>query len=126
VHEELINAFDIHASPYWDDHLKFDQNSACLTKNIGADAVNGVIINAVANLSFCYLKDFSHEKAEMIPDLLYSMPPENNNVTRKWNKLVGKVHSAGHSQAVLHLKKNYCEQKKCLNCLIGHAVIRDI
>ncbi|PLW97456.1 MAG: DUF2851 domain-containing protein [Marinilabiliales bacterium] len=126
VYDQLLQAFDIHASQYWDDHLRFDQNSVCLSKNLGADAINGLIINAVANLSFCYLKDFSHEKAAMIPDLLYDMPPENNNVIRKWNKIAGKIHSAGHSQAVLHLKKNYCEQKKCLNCLIGHAVIRDI
>jgi len=126
VYDQLLQAFDIHASQYWDDHLRFDQNSVCLSKNLGADAINGLIINAVANLSFCYLKDFSLEKAAMIPDLLYDMPPENNNVIRKWNKIAGKIHSAGHSQAVLHLKKNYCEQKKCLNCLIGHAVIRDI
>lgn len=119
----LLEALKVKASCYWDDHLKFDVPSNHSEKTIGKDTINGLIINAVAPASFTYLRNSQPGKAASIPDILYNLPPENNNVIRKWNKIAPHAVSAGHTQAILQLKKNYCDEKKCLNCLIGKAVI---
>ncbi len=122
--ESLKTAFDICASPYWDDHLKFDEPSTMSsTKKIGRDTANILTINAVAPASYTYLRHSQPQKAENIPDILFDLPAENNSIIRKWNKIGPVATSAGHTQAILHLKKNYCDEKKCLECLIGHAVI---
>jgi len=34
-----------------------------------------------------------------------------------------KVENAFDSQALLQLKKQYCDEKKCLRCRIGHKVL---
>ena len=63
---------------------------------------------------------------ENIDELIYFMeflPPENNNTTKIFNKLQFPISSAFDSQVVLHLKKNYCDLNKCLNCAIGKKLL---
>ncbi|MFC2138709.1 DUF2851 domain-containing protein, partial [Bacteroidota bacterium] len=55
--------------------------------------------------------------------LLEHIPPENNSILSKWKKLGMKVENAYISQALLQLKNEYCNQKKCLNCQIGNRII---
>jgi len=51
------------------------------------------------------------------------LPPESNHIINKWQELKYKPQSAYHTQALLELKKNYCEQKRCLDCAIGNKII---
>jgi len=55
--------------------------------------------------------------------LLEQISPEKNSIIDRWNQVgISPVH-AGHSQALLHLKKMYCDKRKCLQCMIGDEVI---
>ncbi|PID93782.1 MAG: hypothetical protein CSA95_06220 [Bacteroidetes bacterium] len=120
----LQEAFSLKASPYWNNHVKFGEKvKGRSARSLGKSTVNTLLINAVIPLSFVYLKHTHPAKADIIPDLLYQLPPEDNGIIRKWNQLVPKASSAAHTQAVIQLKKSYCEVKKCLRCLIGHAVL---
>lgn len=55
--------------------------------------------------------------------LLEKLPAENNAIVNGWEKLGQKIDTAYDSQAFIHLKKNYCDDKKCLRCRIGHKVL---
>ena len=56
-------------------------------------------------------------------ELLEQIPEERNSIISGWKTLGQHVNTAYDSQALLHLKKNYCDEKKCLRCRIGHKVL---
>jgi hypothetical protein len=56
-------------------------------------------------------------------ELLESLKPENNFITNAFTKAGVSVSHAGDSQALIQLKREYCEQKKCVFCRIGHKFL---
>jgi len=55
--------------------------------------------------------------------ILEQIPPERNSIVQNWQNLGIISNSAYDSQAFLQLKKQYCDEKKCLRCRIGHKVL---
>ena len=55
---------------------------------------------------------------------LEELKPENNNIIRMWQECGVKASHAGDSQALIQLKKNYCDLKKCLYCRIGYEYLK--
>jgi len=51
------------------------------------------------------------------------LPAEDNVIIRNWQTLNIKANTAFDSQALIELKKNHCDLRKCLNCKIGTKVI---
>ena len=51
------------------------------------------------------------------------MKPENNSVVNRWKSLDLPVENAVDSQALLQLKNNYCNFKRCLSCRIGKNIL---
>jgi len=56
--------------------------------------------------------------------LLESLPKEKNNIITDFDVLGVKVKNAFESQALLELKNNYCNFKKCLQCGIGNKILK--
>jgi len=57
-------------------------------------------------------------------NLLEQLPAENNYITRSWSTCGLNVGSAADSQALIHLKRLYCERKDCLRCRIGYQYLK--
>ena len=57
-------------------------------------------------------------------DLLEELPAENNNIVRMWRECGLEVDNAGDSQALIQLKKLYCDRKDCLRCRIGFEYLK--
>lgn len=122
-YRSLTEALQIQASQYWTTHLKFDVMAPSKSKHLGKESVMSIIINAFIPFLFSYQKNTNADFQQQVTDLLFSMPPENNKIVRYWNTIGPKIDSAAQSQALLQLKSYYCDQKQCLNCLIGHAIL---
>ncbi len=123
---EAIRAlFDgIEVSEYWLTHYKFDKPSKKRTKKLGKSTINLFIINTIVPFLFYYGREKgleTYEKRALA--FLEQLPPESNHIINKWQELKYKPQSAYHTQALLELKKNYCEQKRCLDCAIGNKII---
>jgi len=56
--------------------------------------------------------------------LLESLPAEQNAITDKFNQANFVIDNAFASQGILQLKKQYCDQKKCLSCGIGINILK--
>lgn len=56
--------------------------------------------------------------------LLESMDAENNHIIQQFEKLGVVANDALQSQALLQLKKEYCDPKRCLECRIGQLLIK--
>lgn len=123
---DQIGAFlNVSASEYWNNHFRFESPSTGKIKKLGIEAINLILINTVVHVMFAYGMHHNNaifkDKAMM---LLETTEAENNEVLRKYQQIGVHASNALQSQALLHLKKHYCNPKRCLQCRIGHVIIQ--
>lgn len=95
-----------------------------LGQGLSKGSVNLLMINCAIPMLFAYGKSFMKEDlCERALDLLEELPPENNTITRMWRDVGLDVRSAGDSQALIQLKKQYCDRRDCLNCRFGYEYL---
>ena len=114
----------LEVNSYWETHYRFDHSSSKISKQIGLQSINNILINTVALFLFSYGKTI---KQQLLIDqaifLLENLPPETNHIVSGFKKIGIQVKNADESQAVLQLKRKYCDVKKCLHCGIGTKIL---
>ncbi|MCF8298788.1 MAG: DUF2851 family protein [Saprospiraceae bacterium] len=122
---ELRELFNLQTTVYWEDHYNFDKTSTKRIKKFGDNAVNLILINTVIPFLFVYGR-YKHNDSysERLMNFLNEIPNETNAIIKKWNSIGLKTASALESQALLELKNNYCNRKRCLECSIGNKILR--
>jgi len=124
--EDWIRIFSVQpAHTFWNTHYHFTASTPPTQKHLGISTATSLIINVVAPLMFLYGK---HQGKQVMKShalrLLEELPPEKNAVITGWNHCGWKAADAGQTQAMLHLKKNYCDKRRCLHCAIGMQVVK--
>lgn len=121
----LREMFLIHLEGYWMNHYRLGEESPNRKKSLGSGTVNLILINTIAPFLFVY-GDYKGLKAykERAVELLQTIPPEQNAVIANWQNLGMQTNSAQDTQALLQLKKKYCDSKRCLSCAIGHEILQ--
>jgi hypothetical protein len=124
--KEMLDVFISEPSPFWRTHYSFSHVSPEAKKKMGKDTVQTLLINAVIPFLFEYASHRSNSALrESCLEWMYELKSEKNSVIKEWNSLGIQPDSAAGSQALIHLKRNYCELKKCLDCAVGHRLLRD-
>ena len=109
---------------YWKDHFRFDRTVNNTHLQFGRKSIENLIINSVCTILYSYGKSLNMSSlVEKAFSLLRRIPAERNAITEKYTEAGLCVKTAYESQSVLHLNKNYCIQKKCLNCIIGIKIL---
>lgn len=131
---ELFNSNDIktyrklfgaEASEYWNAHYTFDKPSASRRKTLGQSSIDLLLINLVAPILLAYGRRRSDTEITEKPiDMLMQLKGEENSVISKWAALGMDVSTAANTQALLELKSNYCDAKRCLDCRIGNELLK--
>lgn len=84
-------------------------------------SINLLIINAVIPLAYAYANyNGDYTRARDIAEMLHELPPESNRFTTMFAAAGISITSAFISQAIVQLRREYCEKRKCLYCRIGH------
>lgn len=126
--EEIIELFEVSASAYWDSHFLFDRSSSDRKeKKIGRSTIEAIIINGIVPFLFSYGQSRSDDK--MLEKAIYfleALPCEKNVIMRHWKAYDIFPENAFQSQALIQLKKNYCDKKRCLECSFGNKVLKSI
>ncbi|MBN2648503.1 MAG: DUF2851 family protein [Prolixibacteraceae bacterium] len=121
---EIRKIFKVKASEYWNNHYRFNQTAPEKVKWIGESSLNNILINTVVPFLYLYgeqqNKDALKQRAF---ELLESLPPEKNTIIENWKRFGIKSENAYDTQALIELRNNYCERKKCLHCQIGAKLI---
>ncbi|HEY0897748.1 MAG TPA: DUF2851 family protein [Sphingobacteriaceae bacterium] len=106
--------------PYWKDHYRFGVTSRPYPHQMGAISIQNILINTVALFLFMYGKNMGRNLfVNKAVQLLESLPLESNQVIERFKETGIEMKGAFSSQALLQLKKAYCDEKQCLNCGIG-------
>lgn len=83
-----------------------------------------IILNSLIPIRFAYFKSISDfDKVEESITLAQELTKEKNIIIFEFERAGWKVNNAKESQALLYLKKNYCDKNKCLDCLIGKRIL---
>lgn len=122
--EKLKTLLTCEPSEYWATHYLFGDESKPKSKKLGTESINSILINTIVPSIFCYAGRKGQEGLkEKALQILESLPAEKNAIIEGWKILGLDADNAFDSQALLQLKKNYCEEKNCLRCRIGHKVL---
>ncbi len=122
--EGIRAVFDVRPSSYWDSHYRFNKPSPENSKHLGNEAFHNIVINTFVPFLFVY-GDYYHkqELKDIALDLLSKIPPEENSIIHHWKELGVPVHSAFDTQALIQLKNNYCNSRRCLDCVVGTKLV---
>lgn len=92
--------------------------------DVRGDKLNLLVINTAIPIIFAYGRKKENESlCERAFDLLEELKAEDNHIVRMWQECGLEVRSAGDSQALIQLKKEYCDKKECLRCRIGYEYL---
>ena len=116
--------FDIELTGYWSRRYNFTAESAPSVRALSEASITLLIINVVAPLLYAYGQAFDDRgRMETAIDLLHALKPENNMIVRMFADAGIECRDAFTSQALVQLRRNYCEPRKCLYCRLGHRIL---
>lgn len=123
--QALRQEFKGGTSAYWETHYVFGEPSTSSPKTLSTTSIDLLIINTVIPFLYAYGKYKGDERLYQRADaLLENLKPESNYIIRQWKECGLTAAHAGDSQALIQLKKNYCDPKKCLYCRIGYEYFK--
>jgi hypothetical protein len=122
--KEFRSLFFSNVGDYWKTHYRFGKESPKREKGLGLSAIHILLINTVVPVLFAYGKKKNRETyMQQAFDLLEAIPSENNFIVNTFTRAGIQAYHAGDSQALIQLKKEYCDHKKCVFCRIGHRLM---
>lgn len=114
-----------HVTPYWETHYGFGSESPVSKKQLTSASTSLLIINTAIPMLFAV---GCHRQRESLCDrafdLLEQMKAEKNHIITMWQECGLPVKNAGDSQALIQLKREYCDKKDCLRCRFGYEYLR--
>ena len=123
--EDVATLFNAELIGYWSTHYTFNSTlESPQAVALGRNAVDVLTINTVIPLLHAYgtaTGDTSMSDAAV--EMLHALRAENNSVVALFVKHGVKCDDAFTSQALLQLRREYCEPRKCLYCRIGHKML---
>jgi hypothetical protein len=124
--DEIKSLLNITANDYWHYHYIFDEATPYKPKKLGAQMTENIIINTIVPVLFAYgLYTREQQWKDKAIFFLNEIFAEQNSITKLWQQLNVKNANALDSQALLELKKYYCDEKRCLDCAVGNKLLKE-
>lgn len=123
--KNIKTALQVTANDYWHYHYRPGHLSPYKPKKLGGSMADTIIINTIVPLLFAY--GLHHKKEsykEKAIQWLQELAAETNTVTGNFVQLSVINKSAYDSQALLELKHEYCDGKRCLQCAVGNGLLK--
>jgi len=122
---EVMKMLNVTANDYWHYHYRLGELADYKAKVLGRQMIENIMVNTIVPLLFAYglyTKDQRYKDKAI--DWLVQIAPEANNITKQWKAHGIENSNAVHSQALLELKKSYCDEKRCLDCAAGNKILK--
>lgn len=123
--EQMRSLLATEVTPYWATHYAFGSPCGRSRKSLTQASLDLIIINTAVPMLFAYGR---HRRDEALCarafDMLAQLKAENNHIVRLWSRCGLKADNAADSQALIQLKKEYCDRKDCLRCRFGYEYLR--
>lgn len=122
--EEVKALFDVKLSGYWSQRCSFNSTGGGGARGLSESSISILIINAVIPVIYAYGRMCNDESAcNRAVEMLQSLKAEQNSIVELFSRAGIECKDAFTSQALIHLRRQYCETRKCLYCRIGHRML---
>ncbi len=122
--EALKDLFKVDVAEFWKTHYTFSKTHKLRKKSPSEAFLDLLVINSLIPVRFCYLKNGGKEEDEKLLNMMRLLPAESNQVIEKFTSLKpGVAENAFSSQALLQMKKEYCDKNQCLHCSLGLKIL---
>ncbi|MDE5843317.1 MAG: DUF2851 family protein [Muribaculaceae bacterium] len=124
--DKLMEFFSIKIDGYWGSHFAFGSDAGeSLPRSLSYASRILLLINVASPFYTAYASlDGDYVSAEASARLLAGLPAEKNSKLKVWEELGFKADDALRSQSLLHLRDEYCDKGRCLECRFGHFFLR--
>ncbi|MEI9957756.1 MAG: DUF2851 family protein [Ferruginibacter sp.] len=123
---EVKNLLNVTANDYWHYHYMLDEPAAFKKKNMGTQMIDNILINTVVPILFAYgLYHKENAYKDKALQWLMEIKAEKNAITNGFARLRIENKNAFDSQALIQLKNEYCNKKRCLDCAIGNKLLKE-
>ncbi len=122
--KEMRALFEVELSGYWTKHYTFGKPNERATATLSRSSIDIILINTVAPLLYAYGElTGNYEMTDKSIKLLEDLRAENNSIVSHFVAYGIDCPDALTSQALVQLKREYCDARKCIYCKIGHHLL---
>lgn len=122
--KEMRSLFEVELSGYWTKHYTFGKPNERATATLSRSSINIILINTVAPLLYAYGElTGNYEMTDKAIKLLEDLRAESNSIVSHFVAYGIDCPDALTSQALVQLKREYCDARKCIYCKIGHHLL---
>lgn len=120
----IRDLFSVTLTGYWANHFSFSKPVHTPSRALGERSIDIILINTVAPLFYAHGETTgNYALTDKAIDLLESLCPEKNSIIDTFTHAGIDCPDALSSQALIQLRRNYCEARKCIYCKIGHHLL---
>ena len=122
--KEMRALFEVELSGYWTKHYTFGKPNERATATLSRSSIDIILINTVAPLLYAYGElTGNYEMTDKAIKLLEDLRAESNSIVSHFVSYGIDCPDALTSQALVQLKREYCDARKCIYCKIGHHLL---
>ena len=122
--KEMRTLFEVELSGYWTKHYTFGKPNERATATLSRRSIDIILINTVAPLLYAYGElTGNYEMTDKAIKLLEDLRAESNSIVSHFVAYGIDCPDALTSQALVQLKREYCDARKCIYCKIGHHLL---
>lgn len=122
--EKTYELFKTSTSDYWCTHYTFEKETQFKRKPISRSFIDNIIINTLVPIKYVYETSKGKEISEELFSMMESVKPDLNTIIQNFETHGISSKNAMQSQSLLQLKKEYCDKSRCLECGIGHEILK--
>ncbi|MBQ2075134.1 MAG: DUF2851 family protein [Muribaculaceae bacterium] len=124
--KELRKLFQVELTGYWSNHYSFGKPQERPSLALSNRSIDIVLINTVAPLYYAYGEiTGNYALTDKAISLLESLPAEKNSIVDSFARAGIDCDSALTTQALIELRRSYCDARKCIYCKIGHRLLSE-
>lgn len=122
--KEMRALFEVELSGYWTKRYTFGKPNERATATLSRSSIDIILINMVAPLLYAYGElTGNYEMTDKAIKLLEDLRAESNSIVSHFVAYGIDCPDALTSQALVQLKREYCDARKCIYCKIGHHLL---
>jgi hypothetical protein len=124
--KEVRQLLEVTASDYWHYRYRFGGEPLNFQpKTLGTNMINGILVNSFIPVLFAYGKHHNEISFQQkAVDWMSQVPAESNSVITKFRGIGIRIKNAFDTQALIELKSQYCDKRKCLDCAIANSLLK--
>ena len=123
--DDMRGLFDVELTGFWTNNYTFaGKGGGCTPRALSRASIDTLIINVAIPLLHARATSRGDlDGMSRCAELLEQLGSEENSIVRLFAEAGVESTDAFTSQALIELRREYCEKKKCIYCRFGHRML---